>query len=300
MLMLWMLFLIGLWPSVALAEEQPPMADPAATHSEAPAPESAAPEAPTADPVVDAAPTDGLSGRDIYQCVLDNRFSSYIQESRLVSGDRGESSQESRLEMNWKNWRDEEDLAKNGILSKTLVRYTHPFDLRFSGYLIVNNEARKNDQFVYLAASRRIRRVNLRKEAVFGTDFTFEDIVPHEIEDGDYQRLPDTKIEQSPVYAVEVTPKEHADSEYSRFLVYVDKTSCVPLRTRYWDEKELEVKELTSPIESVKKFEDVHWPMELTMKNLQLETFTTLTVEELEPNAPLRDKEFEVRRLESH
>ena len=303
MRMLWMLsILVGVWPSFALAEEQPPSADAAAAHSEAPAPDAGTPTpaAPTADPVVDAAPRDGLSGRDIYQCVLDNRFSSYIQESRLVSGDRGDASQESRLEMSWKNWRDEADLAKNGILSKTIVRYTHPFDLRFSGYLIVNNEARKNDQFVYLAASRRIRRVNLRKEAVFGTDFTFEDIVPHEIEDGDYRRLPDTKIEKSPVYAVEVTPKEHADSEYSRFVVYVEKVSCVPLRTRYWDDKELEVKELTSPIESVQKFEDVHWPMELTMKNLQLDTFTTLTVQALEPNAPLRDKEFEVRRLESH
>jgi hypothetical protein len=83
-------------------------------------------------------------------------------------------------------------------------------------------------------------------------------------------------------------------------MVYVDKPSCVPLRTRYWDEKEIEVKELTSPVESVQKFEDVHWPMSLTMRNLQLETFTTLTVEELEPNAPLEDRDFEVRRLESH
>ena len=36
------------------------------------------------------------------------------------------------------------------------------------------------------------------------------------------------------------------------------------------------------------------------MRNLQLDTFTTLTVEDLEPNAPLRNREFEVRRLESH
>jgi hypothetical protein len=264
----------------AWADDVPPVPDPAA--------------------VVDAAPSDGMTGKAIYQCVLDNRFASYVQASKLVSGDRGESAQESRLEMSWKNWRDEEDVAKGGILSKTIVRYTHPFDLRFSGYLIVNNEARANDQFVYLAASRRIRRVNLRKEAVFGTDFTFEDIVPHEIEDGDYVRLADTMVEDHPVYVVEVTPKEHADSEYSRFMVYVDKTSCVPLRTRYWDDKELEVKELTSPAAAIQQFEDVHWPMELTMRNLQLETFTTLTVEELAPNAPLKDREFEVRRLESH
>jgi hypothetical protein len=77
--------------------------------------------------------------------------------------------------MTWKNFR-ENDEPVRGVLSKTLVKYTHPFDLRFSGYLIVNNHQRHNDQFVYLNSSRRIRRVNLRGEAVFGTDFTFEDV----------------------------------------------------------------------------------------------------------------------------
>jgi hypothetical protein len=245
-------------------------------------------------------PSDGLSGRDIYACVLRNRFDAYVQEAKLVSGDGGQSAQESRLRMTWKSFRDAEDKARAGVLSKTLVRYEHPFDLRFSGYLVINNETRSNDQFVYLAASRRIRRVNLRKEAVFGTDFTFEDIVPAEIEDADYRRLSDVVVDGRSVYVVEVVPKPHADSEYSRFVVYVPRENCVPVRTRYWDDKGVEVKELTVPYEAVKSFDGIHWPMQLTMRNLKLETFTTLTVESLEPNANLPDKDFEVRRLMSH
>jgi hypothetical protein len=30
-----------------------------------------------------------LTGRDVYQCVVDNRFRSYVQDAKLVSGDRG-------------------------------------------------------------------------------------------------------------------------------------------------------------------------------------------------------------------
>ncbi len=245
-------------------------------------------------------PTDGLSGRDVYACVLRNRFSAYVQEAKLVSGDEGESAQESRLRMTWKSFRDGEDQPRAGVLSKTLVRYDHPFDLRFSGYLVINNVDRPNDQFVYLAATKKIRRVNLRKEAVFGTDFTFEDIVPAEIEDADYRRLSDTVVDGRSLYVVEVTPKPEADSEYSRFVVYVARESCVPLRTRYWDEKGVEVKELTVPFEAVREFQGIHWPMELTMKNLKLESFTTLTVEDLKPNPNLPDRDFEVRRLMSH
>jgi hypothetical protein len=241
-----------------------------------------------------------LSGKDIYQCVVDNRFRSYIQDAKLVSGDRGAATQESRLQMTWSSFRNEKEEPVNGVLSKTIVRYTDPFDLRFSGYLVVNNDGRPNDQFVYLNARRRVRRVNLREEAVFGTDFTFEDIVPHEVEDGDYKRLADAEVEGRRVYVVEVIPKPEENSEYSKFVIHVDKTSCVPLLTRYWDEKDVEVKQLTVVADKIKAVDDVHWPMELTMRNLQLESFTTLVVEKLNANPKLERRDFDLRRLESH
>jgi len=241
-----------------------------------------------------------LSGRDIYQCVVDNRFRSYIQDAKLISGDRGVAVQESRLQMTWSSFRDEQDAPVNGVLSKTIVRYTDPFDLRFSGYLVVNNDGRPNDQFVYLNARRRVRRVNLREEAVFGTDFTFEDIIPHEVEDGDYQRLPDQEIEGRRVYVVEVVPKPDENSEYSKFVIHVDKKSCVPLLTRYWDRKDVEVKRLDVVPDKIKELDGVHWPMELTMKNLQLESYTTLVVQDLKANPKLERRDFDLRRLESH
>ncbi len=252
----------------------------------------------TAPPGEDArAPQDALTGREIYQCVLDNRFQSYVQHSSLLSADRGGSTQVSKLRMTWKSFRGSEN---DKVLSRSLVKYLDPFDLRFSGYLIQNNNARPNDQFVYLAATRRVRRVNLRREAIFGTDFTFEDVVPREIEDGDYERLPDIVLEGTPVYVVEVIPKEHARSDYSKFRVEVDKTTCVPLRTVYWDDKGIEVKNLTIPPARVEEMEGVHVPMEMTMRNVQLDTYTTLTVEDLEPNPNLKRKTFDLSRLESH
>lgn len=241
-----------------------------------------------------------LSGRDVYQCVVDNRFRSYVQDAKLISGDRGAATQESRLQMTWSSFRNDQDEPVNGVLSKTIVRYTDPFDLRFSGYLVVNNDDRPNDQFVYLNARRRVRRVNLREEAVFGTDFSFEDIVPHEVEDGDYQRLPDQDLTGRRVYVVEVVPKPEENSEYSKFVIHVDKQSCVPLLTRYWDQKGVEVKRLDVVPDKIRQLEGVHWPMELTMKNLQLESYTTLRVEKLTPNPKLERRDFDLRRLESH
>jgi len=247
------------------------------------------------------APQQRLSGRQIYQCVLDNRFHSYVQESDLISGDRGGATQESRLRMTWSSFRRPGgEPSRAGVLSKTLVKYTEPFDLRYSGYLIINNHRRGNDQFVYLNTSRRIRRVNLRRQAVFGTDFTFEDIVPREIDGGTYQRLPDKVLQERGVYVVDVTPLEQKDSEYSRFRVHVDKQTCVPLLTKYWDDRGLAVKRLEIPSSHVKRFQGIYVPMLLTMRNLQLESYTTMKVADFQPNAKVRPTTFDLRRLESH
>lgn len=139
----------------------------------------------------DAAPDDGLSGRAIYERVLANRFAAFRQATRLVSGDRAGNSQESRMTVLWRSYRDAGGEAAGGVLSKTLVRYTHPFELRFSGHLVINNRDRGDDQFVYLASRRRVRRVSLRGQPVLGSDFSFEDVIPREIEDAAYRRLPD-------------------------------------------------------------------------------------------------------------
>lgn len=246
-------------------------------------------------------PTAALTGRDIYQRVLDNSFDSFIQESALVSGDRGGNAQESRFKMWFEDLqipKSEQD--KGTVIARSLVQYTHPFDIRYSGYLILSKLDDVNDQFVYLSSQRRVKRVNLRGEAVFGTDFSFEDILPRQIEDAEYTRLPDEKKEGADCFVVEAIPKLQARSEYTRMKVYVDKTRYVPLVTRYWDDREVEVKELRAEPSEIEQIDGVWVPKHLTMRHLKLESYTTLELKELEPNPKLAKTTFELRRLESH
>jgi hypothetical protein len=247
----------------------------------------------------DAEPS-GPSGREIYDRLLANRFDAYHQRARLVSGDRAGNEQESRMLVLWKSFRDEHGEPRKGVLSKTRIRYTHPFDLRFSGYLIINNRDRADDQFVYLASRRRIRRVNLRGEPVLGSDFSFEDVVPRELEDAEYRRLPDERIDERDCHVVEVTPNAGAESEYSRFQSWIDRERWVALRTVYWDRSGVQSKELRAPAAEVQEFDGVWVPMRTEMRNLQSGSYTVLQVEELTGNPDVLDGEFDPRRLESH
>ncbi|MFP6628119.1 MAG: outer membrane lipoprotein-sorting protein [Myxococcota bacterium] len=252
-------------------------------------------------PQIASDPLAALTGRDIYQRVLDNSFDSLIQESTLVSGDRGGNAQESRFKMWFQDLRDAEAEQPRGtIIAKTLVQYTHPFDIRYSGYLVLSRLDEVNDQFVYLSSQRRVKRVNLRGEAVFGTDFSFEDILPRQIEDAEYKRLGDEPANGSDCFVIEATPKDHSQSEYSRLRIYIDKQRNVPLVTRYWDNRDVEVKELRVEPKQIEKIEGVWVPKHLTMRHLKLESYTILELEQLDPNPPLTKTTFELRRLESH
>ncbi|MEE2672461.1 MAG: outer membrane lipoprotein-sorting protein [Myxococcota bacterium] len=246
-------------------------------------------------------PLAALTGRDIYQRVLDNSFDSLIQESTLVSGDRGGNAQESRFKMWFQDLRDAEAEQPTGTtIARTLVQYTHPFDIRYSGYLILSRLDAVNDQFVYLSSQRRVKRVNLRGEAVFGTDFSFEDILPRHIEDADYTRLGDESANDSDCFVIEAVPKDHSLSEYSRLRIYIDKQRNVPLVTRYWDDRMVEVKELRAEPKQIENIEGVWVPKLLTMRHLKLDSYTTLELQQLDPNPPLTKTTFELRRLESH
>ena len=142
--------------------------------------------------------------------------------------------------------------------------------------------------------------VNLRSEAVFGTDFAYEDVIPREIEESEYERVADETVSDIPVYVVEVVPKPFTVSDYSRVRVYVEKERFVPLRTRYWDDAGVEVKELRAVPSEIRNFDGVWLPMKATMRNLQQDSFTTLVVSNFVPNPDLPQATFDLSRLEAH
>ncbi len=255
-----------------------------------------------ADEVLDEPPPiqldPSLSADTIYDRVLDNRFDSSAQELRLASGDRAGRELPVRIVMLWRRYLEGTKESKLGILSRTLVRYHKPSDVRDTGYLVINKKGAPNDQFIYLPSLRRTRRLNLRTESVVGTDLSVEDIIPRELGDAAYRRVPDVVLGDTPCYVVEAIPTAESESGYSKFWIYVEGTHFVPLKTRYWDEAGVEVKVLTADPASIRKIEDIWLPVRATMRHLLHETYTRLEIGWLSPNPDLPTKFFTQRQLE--
>ena len=112
--------------------------------------------------------------------------------------------------------------------------------------------------------------------------------------------FPDEVFERVPVYVVDLTPSDFADSEYSKIRVFVDKQRPVVLRARYWNAAGVEVKEFVAEPDQIRHFDGVWVPMTSTMRNLMLDSYTKRVVTALVPNPELGNEAFDLGRLESH
>jgi len=249
-----------------------------------------------------APPESELTGKQIYERALENRFYTYRQQLQMASGNRAANVQRTELEMKYLSYRGIDER----ILSKTIAKYSKPADVRHMGYLVIKKTDGSEDQFIYRPSARRVRRINLRGESVFGTDFSMEDVLPREIEDATYKRTPDSEIDGVPVFVVEVYPKPEKKSEYSKFVAYLEKENYVTIRNDYWDERDIMIKQLNAELDSIESFEGQErngdpktiWvPRRTKMTQLATGNYTDLHVKKLRLDVTLRKRDFSERQL---
>jgi hypothetical protein len=253
---------------------------------------------PSKHEVEDALPQGGsLTGRQIFDKFLDNRLRSCVQWQTVISRDPGGSEQKTRFWVRWKDYRDKNHKAVGGVIAKTLVKFQDPEDMRQTGYLMVVNADRSNDQWVYTPSTQKVRRVQLRGVGIMGTDYTFDDIGWKNIEDADYKRLPDEELDGVPAYVLEVTMKPFVDSEYRTMRTWLDKKHYVPLRTIYRDANGVDMREMKADAGTIQDFDGAWIATTSTMFNLKEKTSTTIYVEALDPNVHLGEQLFSTFQL---
>lgn len=241
---------------------------------------------------------DGLTGREIYQRVLDNKLDSAYQEQRILSTDPGAAVQELSFWSRWKDYRHGGEVEPGTVISKTMIKFTAPFDKRETGYLFIEKHHTENEGFHYSRFREKVMRISTSRESIFGSDFTLEDVTAlRHIDDATYKRHHDEEVQGIPVFVVEVFHKPESNPQYSRSLLYIHKETNVPLRTRHWNHAGFEEKELTVPPDKLKNVAGVWIPMEATMRDLAEETHSTLFIDRIEPNVELPSRLFTPQRL---
>ena len=233
---------------------------------------------------------------EISQCVRDNLPSkSSTQTITIRSTNRVGDVAESSAAIFWQQ--------DDDGLSKVLLRFSKPLDMRDSGVLMLEKADRSPDTFLYLPSTKMVRRVSSRaaSSSLFGTDFSYEDFsrLVGMADDSAKERGEDIEVAGRPAYVVSATPGPESGSSYERVVSFIDQETCVPLRIESYEDGGKLRKRLSADISKLSR-EGSSWvSLHQTMEDLRDETRTELVIETIDIDAKIHRKMFSTRELEA-
>ncbi len=186
----------------------------------------------------------------------------------------------------------------NGLSSNVIV-FHRPASVEGTRFLSIERSGRDDDQWIYLPALGRVRRIAGSEggNSFMGTDFSYDDLKGWAIDDFSYELLRREQVGSWNTYVVEATPLPASDVSYSRIVHFVDPESWIPVRIELFGEDgELSKVNRVGRIETVQGYPTI---IENTMENVRTGHRTELRITNFAYNESLPDGLFSVDFLET-
>jgi len=186
-----------------------------------------------------------------------------------------------------------------GSLSKNLIRFTLPADIKNTGFLSWENEDREDDQFLYLPALRRVRRIVSKQKSnrFVNTDYTYEDMQKRKVEKDHHRLLRNESFKEYDCWVLESIPKKPEDSQYGKRISWIIKDIFIPIKIEYYNKKNSLIKVFSGL--SIKKIDGIHTVMELEMHDFKRKHRTLMKIDAIRYNRGIPDKVFTRRYLKN-
>ncbi len=224
------------------------------------------------------------------------------------SDKRDEGFKDFRAEavMTLKNKHGEESVRKMRIKTlevkddgdKSMTIFDTPRDVKGSAFLNYSHKKGDDDQWLYLPALKRVKRISSRNKSgsFMGSEFSYEDISAQEVEKYSYKWLRDEVYQGQDCYVFERYPIDRKNSGYSRQVVWMDKKEYREWKIEYYDRKKSLLKILT--VKGYKKYLEKYWRAnEMNMVNLQNGKSTKLIWSNYKFRTGLKEKDFNKNSL---
>lgn len=182
---------------------------------------------------------------------------------------------------------------------KTLVRFGDPPELRGVTLLSINQQGAADRQWIYTPATDRARSVTPRErsERFAGSDFTYEDIAEHALDDFTYQPLPaEDAIENHKTFKILATPVAAERSQYKFIYYWVAQDVPCILHAEMYDQDGRKVREMHAS--GLRKESGIWGARKTEMRSLLEGTKSLLTIDEIHLNTGLDGALFTPEALE--
>ncbi|MEL7025398.1 MAG: outer membrane lipoprotein-sorting protein [Pseudomonadota bacterium] len=175
---------------------------------------------------------------------------------------------------------------------RTLLFFQDPRDVRGTAFLTHGHLDRDDDQWLYLPAIKRVKRISSRNRsgAFMSSEFSYEDLGNDAIDKYEYRYLGETQVADQAAYELERIPV--GTSGYSRQVAWLDQEHLRILKIDYYDRAGAHLKTLIA--DQHRQFEDRFWrPLRMEMTNHQTGRRTILEWSDYQFSAGLDAREFE-------
>ncbi len=186
-----------------------------------------------------------------------------------------------------------------GAVRKTLIRFISPADINGTGFLSIENEHGGTDQFLFLPALNRTRRIvaGQKGRSFVNTDFTYEDMERRPVDDSEHAVIGEESLGGVDCWILESRPKPGTDSQYSMVRAWVAQDMHLALRVDFFAGGEEPVKRYT--VLQLEHIQDIWTETKVTMEDLQSGHQTILETTEIRYNTGLADSAFTQQALET-
>ena len=132
-----------------------------------------------------------------------------------------------------------------GAGDKSLFVFDEPRDVRGTALLVHANRDRADDQWLYLPALKRVKRISSsnRSGSFMGSEFAYEDMTSQAVEKFTYRYLRDEPCGGLTCTVTERYPTDKK-SGYSRQVVWRDRDELRVRKVEYYDRKDAHLKTL--------------------------------------------------------
>ncbi len=183
-------------------------------------------------------------------------------------------------------------LEVRGDGDKSLFVFDEPPDVRGTALLTHAHVNTRDDQWLYLPALKRVKRINAarRSGSFMGSEFSYEDMSSHEVEEYTYKYLRDEPCGDLTCTVIEQVPLD-GKSGYSRKLVWQDTVELRTWKVELYDRRGSHLKTLT--LANYRRYLDRYWRAgRQTMVNHLTGASTVLEWSDFRFRTDLDDGEF--------
>ncbi len=199
------------------------------------------------------------------------------------------------------------DFGPNQKDTKSITIIRKPVSEKGIGFLQYDYEelGRESDQWMYLAAMRKIKRIvsgnddEPKSGSFFGSEISYEDLEARHLEDYQYRILKSVTYRKRPCWIIESLPtlKRANKSNYSKSIQWVDKERDLVLKTLLFDRQGKPVKQIV--IGQVENVKGIWVARKIHVTNVQTKRRTTMSLESVMFNLEVPDTFLTQRTLTS-